>query len=112
MKEVVTLDGTKQQVLQKASGELLEPIRDENQLRNIAQLLQAFHVGWTEESEYYIAAIEIAETVKADKALWNKAAKYSRYVTEKLYYEEQLKAFSATWKGIKLKEEKEKRLRT
>ncbi|MEI6315256.1 MAG: hypothetical protein WCO89_10340 [Syntrophus sp. (in: bacteria)] len=101
-----SLSGTKQQILKKATGELLSHLKSNKQLSDIIGILRKYGIEYDEESEYFVAAIAIAEAVKVDKALWNKVAKYNQYIKDKKYYEEQFKAFSGTWKGIKPKEEK------
>lgn len=75
-----------------------------NYLEDIAQLLRNFDLGYNNDADYYLSAIQIVNDYNRDRNIFKAAVKRKIYDLEKEKYNKTFEDFNSSWKDFKPKE--------
>ena len=98
--------GTVEQLLQWMGANVLEELKQIDYLKTISKKIEVLNICKTfNETENYLAAIELIWMFKQDKQNFKDACVYNNYKKYKDKFKELLKSFNCTWKNINATEE-------
>ncbi len=97
-------NGTREDLLTWIEDNELETLNTIPNLFEIVELLKSFDLGFTNISEHYLSAIQIACAFNENQNIFKSATKWSNYELEKEAYKNLFKDFNSSWKSFEPKE--------
>lgn len=92
--------GTKQQIIDWITHNLLQSLNSIEPLRQISEIIIESEQTYSSTLSF-LAAMQLVKIYAVDKVQFKKACKYNAYKIEKAEYETLLNAVNTTWKDIK-----------
>jgi hypothetical protein len=101
-------DGSRVEILDWIDNNEIEFLYGINNLSEVASLLKSFDLGFSNNSENYLAAIQISSDYNQNPQCFKKAIRRSIYELEKEHYDRIFQDFNSSWRDFKPKEKEGK----